>query len=66
MNIQEAVRVLREHNEWRRGNKAETWERMPYSPAQLGQAIDVVCNHYEDQFGGEIQDQSHVRQGRQA
>jgi len=47
MNVQEAVALLRDHNEWRRGNKTENWDPMPYSPAQLGQAIDVVCNYIE-------------------
>jgi len=45
MNIEHAVKVLRAHNEWRRGNKTENWEPIPYSPAELGRAIDIVCDH---------------------
>lgn len=44
-NVASAVRLLRYHNEWRRGNKTENWEQMPYSPAELGRAIDIVCDH---------------------
>ena len=44
MTVDEAVSILRAHNEWRRGNKTENWGPMPYSPAQIGGAIDVVCN----------------------
>lgn len=47
MNVHEAVALLRDHNEWRRGNKTERWEAMPYNPAQLGHAIDVVCGYIE-------------------
>lgn len=43
MDSTHAVKVLREHNEWRRGNRLETWDCMPYSPAELGAAIDSVC-----------------------
>jgi hypothetical protein len=51
MNVQEAVALLRRHNEWRRGNKTENWhDQMPYNPAELGRAIDVVCAHIDREF----------------
>lgn len=52
MTLQEAVAILRAHNEWRRGNRSESWhDPMPYSPAELGMAIDVVCDHIEHPLG---------------
>lgn len=52
MTLQEAVAILRAHNEWRRGNNSESWhDPMPYSPAELGMAIDVVCDHIEHPLG---------------
>lgn len=52
MTVQEAVAILRAHNEWRRGNKTESLnDPMPYSPAELGVAIDVVCGHIEHHIG---------------
>jgi hypothetical protein len=38
MAIEQAVEILRIHNEWRRG--AEDVE--PYAPSVIGEAIDVV------------------------
>lgn len=48
MTVQEAVAILRAHNEWRRGNTTESLhDPMPYSPAELGVAIDVLCDHVD-------------------
>lgn len=39
MNLKTAVKILREHNEWRRGGDGPM-----VSPADLGIAIDTVVN----------------------
>ena len=41
MNVQEAVALLRRHNEWRRGAGGEMIE-----PRWLGLAIDLLCDHF--------------------
>lgn len=41
MNVQEAVALLRRHNEWRRGACGEMIE-----PRWLGLAIDLLCDHF--------------------
>jgi len=42
MNINDAIDILREHNEWRRGKIDE----MPNNPVVLGMAIDCVIEHF--------------------
>ena len=42
MNINEAIDILREHNEWRRGKIDD----MPDNPVVLGMAIDCVIDHF--------------------
>lgn len=42
MDIKEAAKVLRRHNEWRRGADDNHWQQSPYSPAELGHAIDAA------------------------
>lgn len=43
--VARAVQILRKHNEWRRGADNNHWQATPYSPAELGRAIDTVCDH---------------------
>ena len=42
MDIKEAAKVLRRHNEWRRGADDNHWQQSPYSPAELGHALDAA------------------------
>lgn len=42
MTPSEAAKVLRRHNEWRRGADDNHWQQSPYSPAELGNAIDAA------------------------
>lgn len=43
--VARAVQILRQHNQWRRGADNNHWQATPYSPAELGRAIDTVCDH---------------------
>lgn len=47
MNVHEAIRILRQHNAWRRydGPLGEGPEML--DPKDLGTAIDVVCDALE-------------------
>lgn len=45
MTIAEAIKILREYNEWRRGDDSEMID-----PAIIGKAIDMVCD-YADEKG---------------
>lgn len=47
-DIAHAVQILRKHNEWRRGADNNHWQAAPYSPAELGRAIDTVCDSTHD------------------
>jgi hypothetical protein len=47
MNIKQAKAILKRHNEWRRGGGGH----MPHSTALLGQAIDVLLEAPEKQYG---------------
>lgn len=42
MNLQQAVQILKNHNDWRRGSDIEMIE-----PSKIGIAIDKVVSHYE-------------------
>lgn len=42
MPAKEAAKLLRRHNEWRRGADNNHWQQSPYSPAELGNAIDAA------------------------
>lgn len=46
MNIEQAVKVLRAHNKWRR-NMSDNFATMPFSALELGLAIDAVCEYVE-------------------
>ena len=39
MNTKEALKILKNHNEWRRGK-----ECTPYSPTIIGEAIDIMVD----------------------
>jgi len=43
MNIQEAISVLKTHNEWRRGAETEMT-----NPTKLGIAIDVILEYFNN------------------
>jgi hypothetical protein len=47
MEIKEAIQVLKDHNEWRRGED-ETLQMT--DPKKLGIAIDTVVNEFENLF----------------
>lgn len=49
MPAKEAAKVLRRHNEWRRGADDNHWQQSPYSPAELGNAIDAAVAALEHQ-----------------
>lgn len=54
MRIDEAVRILRAHNKWRRGDDTMDDSPMPApmeSPREIGVAIDVVCDYVERSEG---------------
>ena len=42
MNIEEAIKILKSHNEWRRDGEGEM-----VNPTTLGIAIDLIIEHYE-------------------
>jgi hypothetical protein len=44
MTIDEAVKILRQHNEWRRNDGCDA--RLQ-DPIKIGMAIDVVCGYIE-------------------
>lgn len=43
MNIQTALKILKHHNDWRRGA-----EIAPYNPKELGIAMDVLIEYVEN------------------
>ena len=42
MKIEEAIAILKQHNEWRRGADIPMTD-----PKVIGEAIDCVVNYYE-------------------
>lgn len=42
MTLSEAIKILKEHNEWRRGDDSEM-----VNPTTLGIAIDLIIQHCE-------------------
>ena len=46
MKLDEAIKVLSQHNEWRRGNESEM-----QTPELIGKAIDIVVNDYCEKNG---------------
>ena len=50
METQKAIEILREHNRWRRGEGKydQPGITLPYSPKEIGIAIDVVTNELEE------------------
>lgn len=46
MTIDEAVIILKQHNEWRRDKNYPSVLVMP-DPTELGIAIDVIVNYFE-------------------
>lgn len=42
MKLDEAVGILKRHQEWRRGAEIEMT-----TPKLLGEAIDEICKHFE-------------------
>lgn len=44
MTLPEAVKILKEHNSWRRGANLEL---KMVNPTDLGIAIDLIVEHYE-------------------
>src|SRR3546814_14762556 len=52
MNANDAVAILRKHNEWRRAESPEIPDDMPDMPSacsarEIGVAIDVLCDEIE-------------------
>ena len=45
MELEQAVQILKDHNEWRRDNTSLIPQPMIH-PKDLGIAIDVVVNHF--------------------
>ena len=46
MDIQDAVKILKQHNEWRRGNTEN--DEMIVSAKTIGIAIDTMIEHFEN------------------
>jgi len=44
MTIKQAVKILKQHNKWRRGAAVNAQA----SPYEVGIAIDTVINHFAD------------------
>lgn len=44
MNLQEAIKILKRHNKWRRGAVIEM-----ENPTELGIAIDTILEYFEKQ-----------------
>ena len=64
MTLKQAIVILDEFNKWRRGQGIYQWNEdpsknhdIPYSPAQIGEAIDAVLKFFKwlsDQVTGEV------------
>jgi hypothetical protein len=57
MKLELAVEILKEFNKWRRGEDAYGWyeepeknSQLPYTPAQIGVAIDTITTHVKQEF----------------
>lgn len=62
MTTQEASKLLKEHNEWRRGSEVQM-----IHPDILGEAIDTILAFYEGvQVGGSPQDTPAIEDIRKA
>lgn len=51
MTTKDAIQILKAHNEWRRDRESEMPQPMPYTPKELGEAIDVAIaklDRFED------------------
>lgn len=46
MNTEDAVKILKQHNEWRRGNTEN--DEMVVSAKTIGIAIDTLTEHFEN------------------
>jgi len=46
MELQKAIKILEEHNKWRRDNSDEPTTKMT-NPKELGIAIDTIVKHYK-------------------
>lgn len=46
MELQKAIKILEEHNEWRRDDSDEPTIKMA-NPKELGIAIDTIVKHYK-------------------
>jgi hypothetical protein len=44
MTIKQAIKILKTHNKWRRGAEIKN-----YTPAEIGEAIDVLIIHCENE-----------------
>ena len=62
MNKQKAIKVLTDHNRWRRGEGEYSGEgtsvsapfpMRPYTPAEIGEAIDIAIHLMSEMKGGE-------------
>lgn len=47
MNLKQAIQKLDLHNQWRRDNEG-LFDSMPVNPTDLGKAIDVILNHFNN------------------
>ena len=45
MKLQKAVKTLKKHNEWRRGERDKE-----IKPEKVGIAIDTVVNHFRENY----------------
>lgn len=51
MNLQKAIQLLKDHNEWRREDRQQISHRLKMTdPKKLGVAIDIVVNEFENLF----------------
>jgi len=47
MELKQAVKILKDHNAWRRDNKSLIPQPM-ISPKELGEATDLIVDHLTD------------------
>lgn len=53
MKIEEALKIIKEHQKWRRGEPPydgetpEDYKPLPYSPKVIGEALDVLIKYVE-------------------
>jgi hypothetical protein len=48
MNIDEAIKYLRQYQSWRRGEDERTMEEAGIDPTKIGEALDAVFSYFDN------------------